>query len=82
MTPEQKTWCEGWLSGLRDGSLTTAAGFIRKLSQFGLSDEQMAILTDLYVQLGVQKLCDVVEAVLIDGVAFNDAVEGAKNGQG
>ena len=80
MTPEQKTWCESWLSGLRDGSLTTAAGFIRKLSQFGLSDEQMEILTDLYVQLGVLKLCDVVEAVLLNGVEFSVAVEGAKNG--
>lgn len=82
MTPEQKTWCENWLSGLRDGSLTTAAGFIRKLSQFGLSDEQMATLTDLYVLLGVHKLCDVVEAVLLNGVAFDESVQGAKNGQG
>lgn len=78
MTPEQKTWCESWLAGLRDESLKTAAGFIRKLSQFGLSDEQMATLTDLYVQLGVQKLCDVVEAVILNGVAFDEAVEGVK----
>lgn len=79
MTPEQKTWLEGWLSGLRDGSLTAAAGFIRKLGPLGITPDEMATLTDLYVQLGVQKLCDVVEAVLIDGVAFNDAVEGAKS---
>lgn len=79
MTPEQKTWREGWLSGLRDGSLTTAAGFIRKLSQFGLSDEQMATLTDLYVQLGVSKLSDVVEDVLFNGVEFGAAVERAKS---
>lgn len=82
MTDEQRQWAENWIAGLRDGTLKSAAGFIRKLSQFGLSDEQMATLTDLYVQLGVQKLCDVVEAVLINGVAFGDAVEGAKNGQG
>ena len=80
MTDEQTQWTQQWLAGLRDGSLKTAAGFIRKLNQFGLSDEQMATLTDLYVQLGVSKLCDVVEAVLLNGVEFSVAVEGVKNG--
>ncbi len=79
MTDEPRQWAENWIAGLRDGTLKSAAGFIRKLGQFGLSDEQMATLTDLYVQLGLAKLCDVVEAVLLNGVEFSVAVEGAKN---
>ena len=78
MTEEQRQWAENWIAGLRDGSLKSAAGFIRKLSQFGLSDEQMATLADLYVQLGVSKLSDVVEDVLFYGVDFGVAVERAK----
>lgn len=78
MTDEQRQWAENWIAGLRDGSLKSAAGFIRKLGQFGLSDEQMATLTDMYVQLGVAKLCDVVEDVLFNGVEFGVAVERAK----
>lgn len=78
MTDEQRQWAENWIAGLRDGSLKSAAGFIRKLSQFGLSDEQMATLTDMYVQLGVAELSGVVEDVLFNGVEFGEAVERAK----
>lgn len=52
MTPEQTTWCENWIAGLRDGSLTAEAGFIRKLGPLGITPDEMATLTDLYVQLG------------------------------
>lgn len=79
MTDEQRQWAENWIAGLRDGSLTAAAGFIRKLGPLGLSPEEMATLTDLYVQLGVQKLCDVVEDMLFNGVEFGVAVEMAKS---
>lgn len=84
MTEEQRQWAQTWITGLRDGSLTTAAGFIRKLGPFGLSHEDMATLTDLYAQHGVAKLCDVVEDVLFNGMSVLDAVQkhaGAQDSQ-
>ena len=75
MTDEQRQWAQNWIAGLRDGSLTAAAGFIRKLGPLGLSPEEMATLTDLYVQHGVAKLCDVVEDVLFSGIPVLDAVQ-------
>lgn len=75
MTDDQCQWAQNWIAGLRDGSLTAAAGFIRKLGPLGLSTEDMATLTDLYVQHGVAKLCDVVELVLFNGVTVLEAVQ-------
>ncbi len=82
LTDEQRQWAQNWISGLRDGSLTAAAGFIRKLGPLGLSAEDMATLTDLYVQHGVAELCDGVEDVLFNGLTVLDAVQKHLPGEG
>lgn len=62
--PEDQTrWFDNWLAGLRDGSLTAAAGFIRRLASVGVDEAERAMLIDLYVLHGAPALCDALEAM-------------------
>lgn len=70
LTPEQEGWLNNWLNGLRNGTLTTAAGFVAKMGYLGVSPEDRGLLNDFLAFNGIPALCDVVEAYFTPGNAL------------